>query len=140
MVSPRAIDHVHQLYIKRDHIVFDLVPPAFSTYLEQCYHQLGRPSVGRQSAWTIYRALLDLVRQCNGIPRVLMAMEEYNIPDDELLLVPGLRDLHEVDGYMGGVAYGLGLRKFPGINCVYLSYFKFHIRSQAYTSNGWIRR
>ena len=113
MVSQMTINHVRQLYIKRDHIVFDLVPPALTTFLEQCYHQLGRPSVGRKSAWMVYRALLDLVRQCDGIPRVLMTIEEHNVQDDELPLVPGLRDLHEADGYMGGVAYGLGLRKFP---------------------------
>ena len=113
MVSQMTINHVRQLYIKHDHIVFDLVPPALTTFLEQCYHQLGRPSVGRKSAWMVYRALLDLVRQCDGIPRVLMTIEEHNVQDDELPLVPGLRDLHEADGYMGGVAYGLGLRKFP---------------------------
>lgn len=130
MVSPTAIDHVRQLYIKHDHIVFDLVPPAFSTFIEQCYNQLGRPSVNRKSAWIVYGALLDLVRQCDGIPDVLIATEEHNVSeDDELPLMLGLRDLHEADGYMGGVAYGLGLRKFPGANRVYLSYLKFLIRS-----------
>ena len=113
MVSQMTIKHVCQLYIKRDHIVFNLVPPALTTFLEQCYHQLGCPSVGHKSAWMVYCALLDLVRQCDGIPRVLMTIEEHNVQDDELLLVPGLRDLHEADGYMGGVAYGMGLRKFP---------------------------
>ena len=137
MVSPMAIDHVCQLYIKHDHIVFNLVPPALTAFLEQCYHQLGHPSIGRKSAWMVYRALLGLVRQCDGIPRVLITMEEHNVPDDELPLVPGLRDLHEADGYMGGVAYGLGLRKCPGINCA-LSYFKVCIRSRAYTSDGRI--
>ena len=113
MVSQMTINHVRQLYIKHDHIVFDLVPPALTTFLEQCYHQLGCPSIGRKSAWMVYRALLDLVRQCDGIPRVLMTIEEHNVQDDELPLVPGLHDLHEADGYMGGVAYGLGLHKFP---------------------------
>ena len=42
-----------------------------------------------------------------------MTIEEHNVQDDELPLVPGLHDLHEVDGYIGSVAYGLGLRKFP---------------------------
>jgi len=64
-------------------------------------------------------------------------IEEHNVPDDELLLMPGLCNLHEADGYMGSVAYGLGLHKCPGINCA-LSYFKVCIRSRAYTSNGQI--
>ena len=108
-----AIDHVSQVYIKPDHIIFDLVPPAFSAFIERCYQQLGCPSVGRISVWAIYCDLVGLIRQCEGISLVLMAMEEHNVPDDELPLMPGLQDLHEMDGYMGGVAYGLGLRKSP---------------------------
>lgn len=107
-----AIDHVSQLYIKPDHVVFDLVPPAFGAFIERCYQQLGCPSVSRISAWAIYCGLVDLIRQCEGISMVLDAIEGYNIPDDELPLIPGLH-LHEIDGYMGGVAYGLGLRKSP---------------------------
>lgn len=31
----------------------------------------------------------------------------------ELELIPGLQDLYEVDGYMGGLVNGLGLHKCP---------------------------
>ncbi|KAL4078652.1 hypothetical protein V8B97DRAFT_2021040 [Scleroderma yunnanense] len=88
MVSPVAI---HQ------HWVFDLVPPSFNAYIEMCYHQLGCPPVGHLSAWT-------------GIAAVLTAMDDHDVADDEeLQLLPGLQDLHEMDGYMGGLANGLGL-------------------------------
>lgn len=112
MVSAAAIDHVRQLYIKSDHIVFDLIPPSLNTFIERCYHQLGCPTVGRSSAWPIYCDILGLVRQCEGIPAILMGMSDHNVADDELHLLPGLQDLHETDGYMGGIAYGMGLRKF----------------------------
>lgn len=126
-----AIDHVSQLYIKPDHVVFNLVPLAFGAFIERCYQELGCPSVGCISAWAIYGDLMHLIRQCEGIPMVLNAIEGHNIPDDELPLMPGLQDLHEIDGYMGGVAYGLGLRKSPRslTNCVHQTDFKFCVRN-----------
>ncbi|KAI5988558.1 hypothetical protein EDD15DRAFT_2389274 [Pisolithus albus] len=75
MVSPAAIKHVQQLYIVPDHAVFDLVPPSFNVYMEACYLQLGRPSVTRTSAWTIYCAILDMMRQCENVPAILSTTE-----------------------------------------------------------------
>ena len=136
MVSPATIDHVRQLYINAKHIVFDLVPPSFNTYIEMCYQQLGCPPVGRSSAWCVYCDLLALMRQCEGIAALLTAIDDQNVVnDEELQLLPGLRDLHETDGYMGGLANGLGLGKCTmAINEVDSNYLAL-IRSGISTGN-----
>ncbi|KAG2132719.1 uncharacterized protein EDB93DRAFT_1041297, partial [Suillus bovinus] len=59
---PDGIDHVHQVYVKSDHPVFDLVPQALDHFIQCCYDDLGRPPVTRQSAWHIYLDLLHSLR------------------------------------------------------------------------------
>ena len=49
MVSHTAINHVHELYINPTHPVFDLLPPTLSAFIDQCYNQMGHPSVERMS-------------------------------------------------------------------------------------------
>ncbi|KAI6005574.1 hypothetical protein EDD15DRAFT_2384304 [Pisolithus albus] len=90
MVAPGAIDYIEQLYITQNHVVFDLVPASLNNLINSCYDQLGCPPVGRSSVWTVYY--------------------ENMAPDTEVDLLPGLHDLHETDGYLGGVANGLGLQ------------------------------
>ena len=111
MVSPAAIDEVRQLYINPNHVVFDLVPPTFNAFLERCYDQLHCPTIGCSTVWTVYCDLLSLVHQCEGIPAVVTTIEGRDIANEELHLLPGLWDLHEMEGYMSGVANGLGLHK-----------------------------
>ncbi|KAF8424001.1 hypothetical protein L210DRAFT_3422234 [Boletus edulis BED1] len=110
-VSQEALDHVHHLYINDNHPVFDLVPPNLSCFIASCYDELGRPVVERGSIWSIYCALLDLVRLRNGLHPILVAIGDQPENDEELSLIPGLEDLHEVEGYLGGVGNGLGLRE-----------------------------
>ncbi|KIM55289.1 hypothetical protein SCLCIDRAFT_30450 [Scleroderma citrinum Foug A] len=82
MVSAAAIDHVCKLYIDPKHIVFNLVLPTLSVFLNKCYHQLGSPS-------------------CKGVPAVLMAIgTEQHDMEDKLILLLGLQDLHETEKYM----------------------------------------
>jgi len=134
MVSPVAIDQVHQLYINANHVVFDLVPPAFNAFLERCYHQLHYPTIGCSTVWTVYCDMLSLVRQCEGIPAVLTMIEGHDIADEELPLLPGLQDLHEMEGYMGGVANGLGLHKVT--HSVYVYHLTLiHFRGGTYTGH-----
>ncbi|KAL4067818.1 hypothetical protein J3A83DRAFT_4374151 [Scleroderma citrinum] len=110
MVSPAAVNQIRQLYINANHVVFNLVPPSLNTFFERCYHQLCCPPIGRSTAWTVYHDLLSLVHLCEGIPAILTAIEGHDTADNELHLLPGLRDLHETEGYMGGVANDLGLQ------------------------------
>ena len=137
MVSPAAIDHIRQLYIDPKHIIFDLIPPTLNAFLDRCYHQLGCPPVGRSTVWIIYCNLLNLVRQCEGIPAVLTAIEtEEHETVDELQLLPGLQDLHETEGYMGGLANGLGLRKDTRSISGYHLLTLIHFRGSTYTGIG----
>ncbi|KAL4068890.1 hypothetical protein V8B97DRAFT_1970516 [Scleroderma yunnanense] len=59
-------------------------------------------SIGCSTAWTVYHDLLSLVHLCEGIPAILTAIE----------------DLLETEGYMGGVANGLGLHKAQHIQAM----------------------
>ena len=116
MVSPATIHQVRQLYINAEYTVFDLVPPSFNTYIEMCYHQLGCLPVGRSSAWAVYCDLLALMWQCEGVATVLTTIDGHDVVNnEELQLLPGLHDLHETDGYMGGLANGLGFRKCTAV-------------------------
>ena len=120
MVDCAAINHVQELYINSAHPVFDLVPPRFGVYLENCYEQMLRPLVDRHTVWTVYLNLLDEIRYrvealCILETHTLSTATSSGHEDDELPLLVGLKDLHfdESDGvyYMGGVRGGLGLGK-----------------------------
>ncbi|KAF8420586.1 hypothetical protein L210DRAFT_3491406 [Boletus edulis BED1] len=99
MVSKAAINEVRCLYINGDHTVFDLIPAPLNHYIEQCYDHLGRPQVGRMSAWTVYLEILDLMRQYEDIVDILGGIEDIAEDSDPAILVAGA-DLHEVDGYI----------------------------------------
>lgn len=113
MVSPDVINHVRNLYINPALPVFELVPQPLSEFFNRCYDELGRPPVERASIWQIYLQLLDLVQQCQGIDA---ALEETGISItlgdlEDIPMMQG-QDLCERSGYFGGVANGMGLRKY----------------------------
>ncbi|KIK73658.1 hypothetical protein PAXRUDRAFT_177824, partial [Paxillus rubicundulus Ve08.2h10] len=111
MVNQGAIDHVHQLYINPNHVVFKLVSPPLSAFLELCYNELGCPPVEREMIWTIYCSTLELIRQCEEVPAILMAIDANNtVENGEMALLEGLRNLPETDYYIGGVGNGMGLQ------------------------------
>ncbi|KIO02888.1 hypothetical protein M404DRAFT_47696, partial [Pisolithus tinctorius Marx 270] len=58
-----AIKHVWKLYITPTHLVFDLVPPAFSIHIESFYVDMGCPSVTCQNVWAIYCEMCGLIQQ-----------------------------------------------------------------------------
>ena len=62
MVDKAATTHVRQLYIDPDHVVFDLVPGPLNAHLKECYNELGRPAVTRQTVWAVYLDLLHVVQ------------------------------------------------------------------------------
>ncbi|KAI6137018.1 hypothetical protein F5141DRAFT_1209330 [Pisolithus sp. B1] len=102
MVSPAAIEQVRCLYIDPNHIVFDLVLHSLNMFIEECYLQLGRPSIGCTSTWNVYHDILDLMQHCTDVPAILATTEDHVTEDaEEVNLLPGLQDLHEMEGYMG---------------------------------------
>ena len=108
-VDQTAIDYVRQIYINSDHVVFDLVPPALGTFIEECYTEIGSPPVSRESIWAVYSTLLRTLQHHGSVETVLSTVNEP-IEDDDLQLIPGLQDLPmNEEGYMGGVANGMGL-------------------------------
>ena len=114
MVSQEAIDNVRNLYIKADHVIFDLVPPELDTFINVCYVELGHLVIERGSIWLIYCSVLDHIQERKNLVALLEQLDGSDLQDDaELHLMENLEDLHENNhGYMGGVANGMGLRKY----------------------------
>ncbi|KAG2339324.1 hypothetical protein BDR05DRAFT_977759 [Suillus weaverae] len=110
-VERKALDHVRDLYINPSHVVFDLFPQPLGTLIQRCYEELGCPSVTRQSAWDVYRGLLDMLQVHEEIPSAISVFEDV---EEDLPLLENQQDLpycEENNGtyYMGGVGGGLGL-------------------------------
>ncbi|KIK77491.1 hypothetical protein PAXRUDRAFT_17469 [Paxillus rubicundulus Ve08.2h10] len=104
MVNQGEIDHVRQLYINPNHAVFRLVSPPLSTFLELYYNELGRPPVEHKTIWTIYCSTLELIRQCEEVPAILVAINANNtVENGEMALLEGLHNLPEMDYYMDSV-------------------------------------
>ena len=117
MVTQEAIEHVREVYITPNHIVFDLVSPALNTFIQACYVQLGSPAVQRRTVWTIYADILSILQNCNDIAPWVAAESHDEVPD-ELPLMGGLRDLPQNNYYMGGVGNGLGLCEYHSKNII----------------------
>ncbi|KIK78775.1 hypothetical protein PAXRUDRAFT_163038 [Paxillus rubicundulus Ve08.2h10] len=112
MVSLEAIEHIRQLYLKPEHLVFDLIPLTLSHFIQECYHQLGSPPVQRKTIWMVYLELLSLLWQREDITPFLIAIAPDDMQQDEdLPLIGGLQDLPGNDYYMGGVGNGIGLHE-----------------------------
>ncbi|KAI6102910.1 hypothetical protein F5141DRAFT_1007960, partial [Pisolithus sp. B1] len=112
MVSPAAIKQVRCLYINPNHVIFDLVPHSLNMFIEECYLQLGHPSIGCTSMWNVYHDILNLMQHCTDVPTILVMTKDHVTEDaEEVNLLPSLQDLHETEGYMGSVVNGLGLLK-----------------------------
>lgn len=56
------IEEVRGRYAPPQHEVFQLVPPEFKAIRDQCYGQIGRPTVSFDSCWDVYWNLLGSVR------------------------------------------------------------------------------
>jgi len=115
MVDDEAVTHVRELYIKPGLPVFDLVPGPLNEHLEECYNQIGRPSVTRSTVWDIYLDILHTVQARATLLPSLPTLAAIQATDAAvaLPLLQGQGDLpfnEETDRYyMGGVGGGLGL-------------------------------
>ncbi|KIK79174.1 hypothetical protein PAXRUDRAFT_162010, partial [Paxillus rubicundulus Ve08.2h10] len=114
-VDPAAIQQVRNIYIKPDHLVFNLIPGPLNVFLCECCNKLGCPVVNRSSVWTVYCQLYAVI-QCYAKTPPILASINTEMEDDELTLLDGLQDLpflkSEIHYYMGNVGGGLGLSKY----------------------------
>lgn len=61
------------------------------------------------SIWTVYLQLHELLQHQQEVPRILETLDAHtDMSDVNVHLIEGLRNLHEQDGYLGGVANGMG--------------------------------
>ena len=121
MVTQEAIEHIHKVYIMPDHVIFDLVPPALNTFIQECYVQLGSPAVQCRTVWTIYVDILTILQNCNDIAPWVAAESHDEVPD-ELPLMDGLRNLPQNNYYMGGIGNSLGLCEHHSNNTILVSH------------------
>lgn len=118
VVDSAAIKHVRNIYIKTSHPVFDLVPPTFGGFLQECYVSFQSPSVSCHNVWTVYLKLLNLIQQraeTQALLSAFLSVTTSAYDDEDFHLLEGAEDLpfnETGDGYyMGGVGGGLGLHK-----------------------------
>jgi len=99
--------------------VFQLVPPAFEEHANVLYAKLGKPAVSSESFWLVYKKLLSVFQDLaasSSLDEAALA-DDDGILDEEVPLLPGLRDLHYGDdalGELGYVYYG-GLTNPPSL-------------------------
>ncbi|KAI6031220.1 hypothetical protein PISMIDRAFT_21160 [Pisolithus microcarpus 441] len=70
-VDPVTIEHAWTLYITSSHPVFNLVPPAFGVFIEECYEQMGCPSVTHENVWTLYHDVCSMIKEHMGVIAIL---------------------------------------------------------------------
>ena len=62
-VNSELLDEMETLYAPPDHVVFELVPPAFHEHISQLYLSIGQPEVNVDTVWDIYLSLLGKLRE-----------------------------------------------------------------------------
>ena len=76
------LDTAEKKWAPPDDPVFQLVPPSFEPYVNQCFEELGKPEVDIESFWDVYRRLRDLVEV--AIPGdVVVAISEGTVDDGD---------------------------------------------------------
>jgi hypothetical protein len=103
----------------RDLPVFQLVPPAFEEHANALYANLGKPAVSSASFWVVYKQLLSAFRDlaASSLLDEAALSDDGGMLDEEVPLLPGLRDLRYGDdalGELGYVYYG-GLTHPPSL-------------------------
>ncbi|KIK81062.1 hypothetical protein PAXRUDRAFT_156973, partial [Paxillus rubicundulus Ve08.2h10] len=117
MVDPAALNHVHELYIQPTHPVFNLIPTAFTNFIEDHYNLLNHPMVMHTSVWAVYCQLLGVLQQQVTMPPLLASIEADLLDDSDedipLLLAGEDLPFHKTGThyYMGGMGGGRGLHE-----------------------------
>ncbi|KAG6818632.1 hypothetical protein H0H93_003299 [Arthromyces matolae] len=119
LVSPELFDEIEQEWAPPNDPVFQLVPTAFNTRASMLYSALGQPNVSSDTFWDVYKALLAAFREQPHDAQIESALLEANRgEEDEVPLLPGLRDLRPGDSVIGshGFYYYGGLENPPQMN------------------------
>ncbi|KAI0054561.1 hypothetical protein BV25DRAFT_1922583 [Artomyces pyxidatus] len=111
-VSEDLLDEVENIWAPRDHAVFELVPPAFSHRVNQCYAAIGQPVLTSDTFWDIYLDLLRELRPTLQDPTFQeMLMEHAPIEEaakaEEIGLLAGQQDLRPGPAMIGHQALGM---------------------------------
>ncbi|KIK15352.1 hypothetical protein PISMIDRAFT_79839, partial [Pisolithus microcarpus 441] len=62
-VDPQVIEHVRTLYIMPSHPIFNLVPPTFGVFVQECYEHMDHPSITHKNVWTLYLNLCSMIQE-----------------------------------------------------------------------------
>ncbi|OAX31874.1 hypothetical protein K503DRAFT_809694 [Rhizopogon vinicolor AM-OR11-026] len=108
LLVPRELfDEVEAIYAPSEHPVFDLVPPTFEQHAQHVYASLGKPQVSSDSFWNVYQLLLALfqVMEADNDLTILLSRGVVKPGDDDVPVLPNLRDLPGNAGLMGPAGY-----------------------------------
>lgn len=76
------LDTAEKKWAPPDDPVFQLVPPSFEPYVNQCFEELGKPKVDIESFWDVYHELWDLVEVT--VPGdVVVTLNERTVDDGD---------------------------------------------------------
>lgn len=110
---------MEQRWAPRDLPVFELVPRSFNEQANVLYMNIGSPAVSSSTFWDVYKQLLSAFRALPASPLLDEAVSAAAacVEEEEVPLLPGLRDLRHGDdgiGDLGYVYYG-GLSQPPNL-------------------------
>ncbi|KAI9058419.1 hypothetical protein FKP32DRAFT_1582018 [Trametes sanguinea] len=111
-VTPDLLSEMEARWAPPDHAVFQLVPPDFHALASTLYERIGKPLVTSGTAWTVYSAMMEALRNLDELPDLTQALATRDAAEEEeLTLLDGLRDLRHGEGapnadglcYLGGL-------------------------------------
>ena len=105
IVFPEMFDKLRQEWAQPNDAVFHLTPPVFHAQVDAHYTSLGRLAISPGNFWDIYVKLLDCFRVGPSDPTLISDFELANLgADDEMELIPGLKELRNLDDVVGDIA------------------------------------
>lgn len=106
IVLPEMFDKLRQEWAQPNDAVFHLTPPIFHAQVNAHYTSLGRPAISPGNFWDIYIKLVDCFHASPSDPTLIRRdFELANLgADDEMEIMPGLRELRNLDDVVGDMA------------------------------------
>jgi len=100
---------MEQRWAPRDLPVFQLVPQTFDEQANLLYDDLGHPAVSSSSFWDVYKQLLSAFRALPASSlldeAVSLSAAAADVVEEEVPLLPGLRDLRYGNDEIGDLGY-----------------------------------
>lgn len=106
IVLPEMFDKLQQEWAQPNDAIFHLTPTIFHAQVNAHYTSLGHPAISPGNFWDIYIKLVDCFHASLSDPTLIRCdFELANLgADDEMEIMPGLRELRNLDDVVGDMA------------------------------------